>query len=179
MTKKSKHPVYDDPSAFRMRFPRIEQLPGAGTAMSKVAEERFYKMGVIRASVTPPGEFLPGYFMSVHGTNRYPSWDEIVWLRYNLIPDAARMTLVVPNLNAYINHEGTHHRFVFTLEQNGWALDPEPLCECGATLKLFTTDGVIGYFSCPYCDAAFKHDLSTWNEEHGNGFNGRREAAQS
>lgn len=178
MNKKiSKHTHYDDPTAFSKQFPRIEPTDG-GTAMSVligVVEQR-YKMGPIRAIVAPPAEDRLFYFMSIHGRDRYPTWDEIVWLRYNLIPDAAVMSLLLPNLNSYINQDGTAHKFVFTMEQKGWALDPEPTCElCGSRARLLDTSGLLATFDCPHdCDARFTINMATWNEEHGNGFHGKR-----
>lgn len=174
MTKKSKHPRYDDPSAFGKRFPRIEKRTDGGTPMRFMTNEQQYKMGAIHVTVTAPdgGEHgLPGYFMSIHGRDRYPDWDEIVWLRYHLIPDAVRMALILPNLNSYINQEDTAYKYVFTLEQTGWALDPRPECpSCLTYLDFVSASGVTGLFECKSCEASVNIDLSTWNEQHGNGY---------
>lgn len=171
--KVSKHPRYDDPSAFKKRFPRIERVGGVTTAAAKLltVNEQHFKMGSIRAGLIVPGGAAPGYFLSVHGRDRYPTWDEIVWLRYNLIPDAAVMALLLPNLDSYINHEGTAHKFVFTLEQKGWALAPEPRCEiCGGVAHNVETAGTLGVFVCLRdCDVRFTIDMATWNEQHGSG----------
>lgn len=182
MGKISKHPRYDDPTAFSKRFPRIERLQGNATLMSRIAEEQSYKMGAIRVGLTLPSEGIPGYFMSVHGRVAYPDWDAVVWLRYNLIPDAAVMSLLLPNLNAYINQDDTHHKFVFTLEQKGWALDPIPTCtNCGKALviaehlltpiPLTVTQRA---FVCPMEGLQYTIDMVTWNEQNGNGFLGNR-----
>lgn len=173
MSKRTKHPVYDDPTAFKMRFPRIEAVDGA-SGMKLIAREQMYKMGPVRASVTVPQEGVPGYFMSVHGRDRYPTWDEIVWLRYNLIPDAAVMMLMLPNLNRYINKEDAHHKYVFTMQQNGWVLDPPPTCRtCGGEMKYIGAHLTTGVFSCDRDHVMTEIDMATWNEEHGNGFLGR------
>ncbi len=173
MTKRSKHPRYDDPTAFSKRFPRIEARGSGGTLLGKAgADERSYKMGPIHATITAPSAqpFVPGYIMSVHGRDRYPTWDEVVWLRYNLLPDAARMGMILPNLNNYINQEGTAFRYVFTMEQTGWALDPAPTCPaCGRELDLTEIAGTLGGYACT-CGAAGTIDLAIWNEQHGNGF---------
>lgn len=174
--KKSKHPHYDDPSAFRKQFPRIEKNNGVATGRSIIlgVEEESYKMGPIRATLSKPSGKLSGYFLSVRGRDKYPDWDSIVWLRYNLIPDAARMVLVLPNLNSYINQEQTDYKFVFTMEQSGWVLDPEPKCEqCNQTLQIASMAGVMGTFKCPEHDTLVEIDMSTWNEAHANGFFGK------
>lgn len=128
-------------------------------------------MGPVRATLVEPQENAPGYFLSIHGRDRYPTWDEIVWLRYNLIPDAARMALILPNLNSYINQEDTAFKFVFTMEQQGWAVDPPPQCEAGhGAMEITGVQIVTGLAVCPVCGASMEIDLRTWNERHGNGF---------
>jgi len=176
MVKLSKHPVYDDPTAFGKRFPRIEPLVGAGSLLGTLTPEVAFKMGKIRANVALPTEERPFYFMSVHGRDRLPEWDEVVWLRYNLIPDAAIMTMILPNLNGYINQENTAHKYVFTLEQARWALDPEPTCaECGSALTPTAVRPTSATFACADAThAPVEVDLCTWNEAHGNGFLARR-----
>lgn len=178
ITKKSKNPRYDDPSAFRKQFPRIELLEGhQGTLAATLVNEKVYKMGKLRATVTEPSKEMTKYFMSVHGRDRYPTWDEIVWLRYNLIPDSADMALKLPNLNRYINHEYDAYKFVFTLEQLMWTLEPEPLCtHCLNPLRLeeIADNGYIARHACDPCGYSMSIDMRTWNEEHGNGFQGKR-----
>lgn len=171
--KRSHNPQYSDPSAFGRQFPRIQKSESqTGRAIFLHMVEQGYKMGTLRAVVAPPQEGQPGFFMSVHGRDKYPSWDEIVWLRYNLLPDAAVMSLLLPNLNSYINLEDKDYQYVFTLEQKGYVLDPSPVCEFHPTdnLVMFSMQGVVGAFSCPVCGASTEIDMSTWNEEHGNGF---------
>lgn len=177
MVKLSKHPVYDDPTAFGKRFPRIERLVnGEGTMLGQYVAESTFKMGKLRATLTMPTAERPFYFMTVHGRDRLPEWDEVVWLRYNLIPDAAIMTMILPNLNGYINQENTAHKYVFTLEQARWALDPEPTCaECGSALTPTAVRPTSATFACADAThAPVEVDLCTWNEAHGNGFLARR-----
>lgn len=173
MSKKSKHPRYDDPTAFSQRWPRIEKIDRqTGVSLLQGINEQMYKMGKVRATVTKPsGGGFPGYFMTVRCNDRYPTWDEIVWLRYNLIPDAAIMTLVLPNLNAYINEDDSGYKFVFTMEQKGWALDPPPQ-HCGQPMRNANMGNTSGIFRCDKCGYEFLLDFTTWNEAHGNGFNG-------
>jgi hypothetical protein len=177
VSKKSKHPHYDDPTAFSQRWPRIEPIDRhTGVSTLQGLNEQMYKMGKVRATVTvPSADGYPGYFMTVRCNDRYPTWDEIVWLRYNLIPDAAIMSLVLPNLNAYINQEDTGHKFVFTMEQKGWALDPPPQ-HCDREMKNVDTLITTAIFHCDTCGYEFQVDFTTWNEQHGNGFNGKVKA---
>lgn len=177
MSKISKHPHHDDPSAFGKRFPRIERLTDTSSLLSKATsiKEQAYKMGVLRITIAEPQEEMPKYLLMVHGRERYPDWDSIVWIRYNLIPDAARMALILPNLNSYINNESTHHRVVFTIEQVGWAVDPYPVCEsCGEKMVFQKIEKTTGFLLCKQCDKQLEINLATWNEDHGNGFLGRK-----
>lgn len=169
MSKKSKHLVYDDPTAFGKRWPSIRQVEQYSGASLLAKNEKAYRMGKILATVLEPGDGAAGYFMTVRCNNRYPEWDEIVWMRYNLIPDAAVMVLVLPNLNRYINREDTGHKFVFTMEQQGWALDPAPTC-CNAPREAVSFTGSVGMFACQKCRSSVQIDMNTWNEQHGNGF---------
>lgn len=172
MSKKSKHPRYDDPSAFGQRWPAIREVFDVATRLSGLTPERTFKMGKVIATLAEPGGVLPGYFLSVRCNNRYPTWDEIVWLRYSLIPDAAIMTLVLPNLNAYINHEDNEFKYVFTLEQRGWAIDPPAVCDtCGGSEFQNDVKGTVVTLACRKCKAVKTIDMATWNEQHGNGKN--------
>lgn len=175
ITKKSKNAQYDDPSAFSKQFPRIDRVDGVGTLLGKITNETVYKMGKLRVTVSEPTVHFNHYFMSVHCRDRYPTWDEMVWLRYNLIPDAAEMAMILPSLNRYINREDSAYKFVFTMEQKSWLLDPEPLCtHCNQPLlHVQTRDGFVADYACRTCDHGLQIDLRTWNEEHGNGFMGK------
>ncbi|HEX2905875.1 MAG TPA: hypothetical protein VHO69_03390 [Phototrophicaceae bacterium] len=95
------------------------------TPLSAYQKVRVFTMGKCKI-ILHEADDQCGWFMSVRRNDRYPSWDELVWIRYNLIPDAAEMGLILPNLNAYINDEDTESRNVFTTQQTGWVLDPPP-----------------------------------------------------
>lgn len=179
MPKISKSKKYDDPTAFAKRWPRIERINERTGLAVTGAGEKMWKMGTIRASITLTPQ--NGFFMSVHGRDRYPTWDEIVWLRYNLLPDAAQMVLILPNLNSYINLEDTHHKYVFTMEQQGWVLDPVPTCEhckASAPLKLTEIEGIQGTFVCGDCGYTLSIGMDSWNEDHGNGMTAKREVTR-
>ncbi len=170
MSKRSQHPRYDDPTAFGQQFPAIVPDATVQTAVMAALEvqEQGYKMGEVKATVSL---IAAGYFMTVRCKRRYPSWDEIVWLRYHLIPDAAVMSLVLPNLDNYINLEGTTEKNVFTMEQKGWALRPVPVCQnCDAPeIDFLVTNGLWLTFKCKVCGYQFDVDAKHWNEEHGHG----------
>lgn len=172
MNKRSKNQRYDDPTAFKLQFPAIRKQESAATLLSKLETETAYKMGKITASVALT---RGGYFMSIHGKDRYPTWDEIVWLRYNLLPDSAVMALILPNLDAYINVDGQAQEFVFTMEQKAWSILPLPTCPtCGNNMIVKHDEYASAKAICKACDQQQTIDLATWNEEHGHGFNGKK-----
>lgn len=174
MSKKSKHPTYDDPSAFKQQFPRIVEVTDGSmySPASSVAPTKYFAMGKCKVILREANEEM-GWFMAVRRNDRYPAWDEIVWLRYNLIPDAAIMVLVLPNLNSYINMEGNEYKFVFTMEQKVWALDPPPRC-CGRDMRLDESNKswATATFICSQCGKSQIVDCNTWNESNGNGLKG-------
>lgn len=172
MSKKSQHPRFDDPSAFGQQFPRITEVTDGSmsTPVSNFAAAKIYTMGKCKVILHPADETL-GWFMSVRRNDRYPSWDEIVWLRYNLIPDAAIMMLKLPNLNNYINQENAEYKNVFTMEQQGWALDPPPSCHGrDMTINADSQTAICAAFQCEACGETTQVDFNTWNEFWGNGF---------
>lgn len=171
MTKKSKHPRYDDPSAFKQQFPRIVEVKDGSltSPLAGVQTVKYYSMGKCKVMLHEADEQM-GWFMSVRREDRYPSWDEIVWLRYKLIPDSVRMGMILPNLNAYINQEDTIYKNVFTMEQTGWTLDPVPT-HCGKRMGMdgATQTNTVAVFTCSVCGERLAVEFDTWNEQHGNG----------
>lgn len=175
MPKHSKNPRYDDPSAFAKKWPPIIETQGKWSPLEALGGNvRYFLFGQCAIVLRAPGDGY-GWFMTIRRKNHYPSWDEIVWARYNLIPDAAQMGMLLPNLNDYINLEGdTSHKNTFTIAQQGWRLDPTPACsECGKPLALLedeTHTAHSGTFVCQeHPDAALAVNFNTWNEQHGNG----------
>jgi hypothetical protein len=173
MSKKSKHLLYDDPTAFGKKFPVIRETDRPTNRLSAIHPNgKTYKMGKLLIFVAKPTSEMQGYFMSIQGKDSYPTWDEVVWIRYNLIADSARMAMILPNLNSYINQDDTNYKFVFTFEQTGWAFDPAPTClHCGAD-KDSLTMVKLGGFVCQRCEWEFAINPLTWNEDHGNGYGG-------
>lgn len=167
MSKKhSKHPAYDDPTAFKKQFPTIREATEYISGMSVLGEVKVFKMGKLKAIVT----LTPmGYHFAIHGKDCYPTWDEIVWLRYNLIPDAAIMAMILPNLDSYINQDDNNFKFVFTMEQKEWSIHPLPVCEkCGKDMQMKHYEYAIAKGVCK-CGFESTVDLSGWNERHGHG----------
>lgn len=164
----SQNPQYSDPSAFYQHWPRIELLAEAAPNALGVGES-VYKMGVLRIKLSTPEQTGSGYFISFHGKNQYPEWDAMVWVKYNLTPDAARMGMILPNLDSYINIQGSSYQYVFTMEQLGWVFNPTPE-HCGIPMTLLTMDKHIAHFTCPKCSEFLPVDGRTWNEDHGHGF---------
>ncbi len=170
--KKTKHPRFDDPSAFSKQWPLIREVKDntMSTPLSNIMPTKIYEMGKCKIILHEADAQL-GWFMSIRRADRYPSWDEIVWVRYNLIPDAALMMLKLPNLNAYINQEKTDYVNVFTMEQVGWALDPAPTCHGkNMTNNLTDINGLSAFFTCTICGRSIQVDFNTWNETSGNGY---------
>lgn len=172
VSKKSKHPSHDDPTAFGMRWPKIVPTEQFNSAAARLATMRYYKMGKLKIMLHEADDQM-GYFMSIQGSNRYPTWDEIVWIRYTLIPDSAIMSLILPNLNSYINNDANDFKFTFTMEQKGWAIDPAPKCTCGKDMRLKKQMDVTLVFECVQCRRQEDIDPRTWNEQHGNGLKGQ------
>ena len=99
-------------TAIERRMPRIEEiaLPTQGLQPGS----KGYKMGVVRAIVSPPfAEYKMGWHMSVSCRARYPTWDEIAHLRYQLLPGDITMAMLLPPMAEYVNL----HDFCFHLHQ--------------------------------------------------------------
>lgn len=172
MNKRSKHIRYDDPSAFRQRFPRIIAVEDGSMVapLGAMMAVKIYTMGKCKIILHAADENA-FWFMSIRRNDRYPSWDEIVWARYNLIPDAALMSLLLPNLNAYINQEDSEYKNVFTMEQKGWALNPFPThCDKPMVIESQAQTQTAATFYCEVCRTEMLINFNTWNELHGNGF---------
>ncbi|MFA7101475.1 MAG: hypothetical protein WC196_07110 [Bacilli bacterium] len=60
-----------------------------------------YRMGEI--SILVSKELGLGWHMSVAHPSRYPTWDEMVHIRYTLLPDEVTMAMFLPPQSEYIN----------------------------------------------------------------------------
>jgi hypothetical protein len=65
-------------------------------------EAKYYKMGgvfVILGRMPDTG----AYHLSISTPTRYPTWDEVVKIRYALVPDHITMAMILPPQSEYIN----------------------------------------------------------------------------
>jgi hypothetical protein len=70
------------------------------------------------ARAAPAGIWLPPeakllWHVSVAHAHRYPTWDELADIRYELIPDDVTMAMLLPPIDDYVNA----HDFCFHLWQ--------------------------------------------------------------
>ena len=84
---------------------------GIAAALDK-QDAKYYKMGTCFAILGHMPD-TGAYHMSVSTPNRYPTWDEIVKLRYALIPDNLTMAMMLPPKSEYINV----HEYCFQLHE--------------------------------------------------------------
>jgi hypothetical protein len=71
---------------------------------------RCYLLGTCTVVVTRE---LGQWHMSIAHQSRYPTWDEVATARYNAIPDAVTMAMLLPPRSEYVNL----HRFCFQLHE--------------------------------------------------------------
>jgi len=62
------------------------------------------------AGVWVPPEALELWHVSISHPDRYPTWDEVADVRYELVPDGVTMALLLPPRDEYVNvHATTMH----------------------------------------------------------------------
>lgn len=54
-----------------------------------------------------------GHILSIAHPDRYPTWDEVAYIRYALIPDEVTMAMLLPSRKDYINI----HNYCFILNE--------------------------------------------------------------
>jgi len=101
------------PDAFEKKnnFPHIKRIDGA--PMPRPV--RHYKMGKTRIMYCPPTDTHPA-LLTVARPDRNPTWDEMVWVRYNVAPEIEDMALILPPLHEYINYDSGYQKHTFTME---------------------------------------------------------------
>ncbi|MGJ3241139.1 MAG: DUF7694 domain-containing protein [Anaerolineae bacterium] len=102
------------PSAFHQSFPDMVES-SQPSALSLVRPCASYEMDKLHITYAPAFEGLPA-MLSVNHPNRYPTWDEIVHIRYQLVPDDLDMAMLLPPIGEYINYTGGRPANTFTLE---------------------------------------------------------------
>lgn len=75
-------------------------------------DSKFYKAGKL-SIILSRHPVTTAYHLSISRTDRYPNWDEIAYVRYELVPDEAMMVMALPSKRDYINL----HNFCFHLHQ--------------------------------------------------------------
>ena len=68
-----------------------------------------YKNGALQVIVTkdPPDD---RWHLSISHPHRYPTWEEIKRARYDLLPDAVTMAMLLPPKSEYVNvHSNCFH----------------------------------------------------------------------
>jgi len=94
-------------------FPIIREVDKDNVQIANrlLPTSRLFKMGKVKVIVDQHPAH--GYTMSVSCRDRYPTWDEVAHLRYALIPDEAKMAMMLPSREDYINL----HNFCFILNE--------------------------------------------------------------
>lgn len=103
------------PDAFKKTMPVIREKTDSVSHLEMVRPCKVYKMGKIHIVHAPPHEGLPE-MLSIMGKDKYPTWDEMVWVRYQLCPHVEDMALILPPLEDYINYTGGRGKYTFTME---------------------------------------------------------------
>lgn len=83
----------------------IQALAQAGQLQEKIRTFKAGKLFIMLGYQAPWG-----WHLSISHRERYPTWDEIAYARYELIPDEAKMVMMLPPKSDYINvDEFTFH----------------------------------------------------------------------
>ncbi len=107
------------PSAKLKKFPKINEIPLAPELIRmQIAGKiqpllKTYQMG--KLSIFVGYQKSTGWHVSISHPSRYPHWDEIVHIRYELLPDNLTMGILLPPMAEYINI----HPNCFQLHQIG------------------------------------------------------------
>lgn len=121
--------------------PLVErELPGNMRAWRKHGviqpDTRGFVMG--RCTILLSHDERGGWHLSIAHPTRYPTWDEIAYVRYELVPDDVPMVMWLPPKEEYINI----HSFCLQMT--------EPRChDCqGDAVTLFNRDGRVVCAQC-------------------------------
>lgn len=103
------------PDAFDKRWPEIKPSEKR-SALELIRPTENYEMGQLHVSVSPGVNGMPA-IMQVNHPHRLPTWDEMVWLRYQLMPDVVDIALILPPLDEYINYDSGRSKNTMTMEE--------------------------------------------------------------
>lgn len=104
------------PDAFLKAMPKIRNAPNLDSQLSELRPTSYHKCGKLRISYSPPHEGLSAVFSVAH-PSRYPTWDEMVWIRYNLAPEIEEFAMIMPKMENYINYTDGYGKNTFTMEE--------------------------------------------------------------
>ena len=116
--KRQKQPKrVSEPDAFKRahKFPEIIPCDDARTENANIRPEIGYAMGQIYIAYAPEFVSFPALLVVNH-PNRLPTWDEIVWIRYQVCPEVESFGLILPALEEYINYDSGRAKYTMTLE---------------------------------------------------------------
>jgi hypothetical protein len=93
------------PDAFDILFPQIVEVPTLEPRIEDRDDCRYFRMGELEIIYYEPTQIDPSFNLGISHPSRYPTWDEMVWIRYNLAPKNITMALILPPLAQYTNFE--------------------------------------------------------------------------
>ena len=102
------------PDAFDKNFPIIRPADNAPWAVGMLRPTQYFKMGKLYISYSPDNG-MPA-ILSMSHNSRYPTWDEVVWVRYKICPNDVDMAMILPPIEDYINYDGGRGKYTFTME---------------------------------------------------------------
>lgn len=102
------------PDAFNRKWKPIERSR-IQNAISAIRPTQNYEMGGLHISYSPQVASMPAILIVSH-SSRNPTWDEMVWIRYQICPNIEDMAMILPPLDEYINYTGGRGKFTFTME---------------------------------------------------------------
>lgn len=88
--------------------PKIKEIPTPPLIKAMLEPDaKTYEMEGLRIII---GTVDGKYHMSVSHEHRYPTWDEMTYLRYALIPNERTMAMIMPPKEEYVNlHTNCFH----------------------------------------------------------------------
>ena len=78
---------------------------------SECHNARWFQNGALKVFTSRDGD-AKHWHLSISHPDRYPTWDEIVEARYELVPDKVTMAMFLPPKNQYVNlHNNCFHLY--------------------------------------------------------------------
>ena len=102
------------PDAFLANLPKVKPTDEFRSLQPRPTQ--CYKAGKLHIAYSPAHNEMPA-IMVVNHPDRYPTWDEVVWARYNVAPDVVDFAMILPPLAEYINYTDGRAKNTFTLEE--------------------------------------------------------------